>query len=184
MEVGPPNMEVSTIKVKSPVKKKKNKSVDPEAVRKRRTRLYDNEDFKAILAEELEKANGGGECKECRGYAQQCNDALKQQLEVLMDWQLSQKKYSLARAGYETRILDMQDSINSLESCVKLLQEIKESHKRGQLPHYNKFGMKHGQTYTGRKRGRPTRKLVDADGAPLVAKRPAGSEEEEEEEGE
>jgi hypothetical protein len=26
---------------------------------------------------------------------------------VLMDWQLSQKKYSPARAGYETRILDM-----------------------------------------------------------------------------
>jgi hypothetical protein len=43
--------------------------------------------------------------------------------------------------------------------------------------------MKHGRTYTGRKRERP-KKLVDADGAPIVAKRPAGSEEEEEEEGE
>jgi hypothetical protein len=37
----------------------------------------------------------------------QCNDALRWQLGVLMDWQLSQKKYSPARAGYETRILDM-----------------------------------------------------------------------------
>jgi hypothetical protein len=45
----------------------------------------------------------------------------------------------------------------------------------------NLFAMKHGRKYTGRKRGRP-RKLVDADGAPIVAKRPAGSEEEEEEE--
>jgi hypothetical protein len=39
------------------------------------------------------------------------------------------------------------------------------------------FAMKHGRTYTGRE-------LVDADGAPIAAKRPAGSEEEEEEEGE
>jgi hypothetical protein len=41
--------------------------------------------------------------------------------------------------------------------------------------------MKHGRTFTGRKRGRPI-KLVDAHGAPIAAKRPAGSEEEEEEE--
>jgi hypothetical protein len=71
-------MEVSTTKVKSPVKKKKTKSAEKEAVRKRRVRLYENEKFKAVLAEELEKASGGGECKECRGYAQQCNDALNQ----------------------------------------------------------------------------------------------------------
>jgi hypothetical protein len=58
------------------VKKKKNKSADPEAVRKRRKWLHDNEDPKAVLAEELDKANGGGECKQYTGYAQQCNDAL------------------------------------------------------------------------------------------------------------
>ena len=61
-------MEVSTIKVKSPEKKKKQKSDDKEAVRKRRKRLRDNPDFQAVLAEELEKASGGGECKECTGY--------------------------------------------------------------------------------------------------------------------
>jgi hypothetical protein len=54
----PPNVEDCTIEAKSPVKmKKKNKSADPEAERKRRKRLHDNEDFKAVLAEELEKAS-------------------------------------------------------------------------------------------------------------------------------
>jgi hypothetical protein len=76
-------------------------------VRRRLLRLRTNPDFKAQggpRAEELEKASGGGECKECRGYAQQCNGALNQQLEVFMDWQLSQKKYSPARIDYEARV--------------------------------------------------------------------------------
>jgi hypothetical protein len=51
-------MEVSTIKVKSPEKKKKQKSDDKEAVWKRRKRLCENPDFQAVLAEELAKANG------------------------------------------------------------------------------------------------------------------------------
>jgi hypothetical protein len=34
----------------------------------RRKRLRDNPDFQAALAEELEKASGGGECKGCTGY--------------------------------------------------------------------------------------------------------------------
>jgi hypothetical protein len=58
-------MEVSTIKAKSPEKKKKQKSDDKEAARKRRKRLRENPDFQAVFAEELAKANGGGECKEC-----------------------------------------------------------------------------------------------------------------------
>ena len=83
---------------------------------------------------------------------------------------------------YKSRIADMQDAISSLlEGCVKLLEEIKEHRKGTTTALHNKFAMKHGRKYTGRKRGRP-RKLVDADGAPIVAKRPAGSEEEEEEE--
>jgi hypothetical protein len=45
-------------------------------------RLRENPDFKVLLAEELEKANGGGECKECTAHAQQCNDALKQERRV------------------------------------------------------------------------------------------------------
>jgi hypothetical protein len=42
-----------------------------------------------------------------------------------MDWQLSQKKYSPARMDYQARIVAMQDSINSLEGSVELLEEIK-----------------------------------------------------------
>jgi hypothetical protein len=54
------HVEDSTTKAKSPEsKKKKKKSETKEAVRRRRTRLYKNEDFQAVLAEELEKANGG-----------------------------------------------------------------------------------------------------------------------------
>jgi hypothetical protein len=174
-------MEVSTIKVKSPEKKKKQKSEDKEAVRKRRKRLHDNPDFQAVLAEELEKASGGGECKECRGYARQCNDTLKQQLEDFTDRQIEQRKFSLARKNFETRIADMQDCINTLEGTVKLLKETKVDQRATIESMKNLFAMKHGRTYTGRKRGRP-KKLVDADGAPIVAKRPAGSEEEEEEE--
>jgi hypothetical protein len=75
----------------------------------------------------------------------------------------------------------MQDSINSLEECDKLNQEIKEDQRRTIIALRQKIAMKHGRKYTGKERGRP-KKLVGADGAPLVAKRPAGSEEEEEEE--
>ena len=174
-------MEVCAIKVKSPEKKKKNKSDTKEAVRKRLNRLRENPDFKVLLAEELEKASGGGECKQCRGYAQQCNDALKQQLLVVMDWQSDLKKFSLARMDMQASINNMQDSINSLEECDKLNQEIKEDQRRTIIALRQKIAMKHGRKYTGKKRGRP-KKLVGADGAPLVAKRPAGSEEEEEEE--
>jgi hypothetical protein len=52
-------MEVCTIKVKSPEKKRKQKSDSKEAVRKRLNRLRENPDVKALLAEELEKASGG-----------------------------------------------------------------------------------------------------------------------------
>ena len=149
MEARPPNMEVSTIKVKSPEKKKKQKSDDKEAVRKRRKRLRDNPDFQAVLAEELEKASGGGECKECRGYAQQCNDALRQQLLVVMDWQSDLKKFSLARMDMQASINKMQDSINSLEECDKLNQEIKEDQRRTIIALRQKIAMKHGRKYTG-----------------------------------
>jgi hypothetical protein len=55
-------MEISTLKVKSPEKKKKKKKADDKAaVRRRRNRLRENEDFQAVLAEEMEKASGGGE---------------------------------------------------------------------------------------------------------------------------
>jgi hypothetical protein len=47
-------MEVCTIKVRSPEKKKKNKSDTKEAVRRRLNRLRENPDFKVLLAEELE----------------------------------------------------------------------------------------------------------------------------------
>jgi hypothetical protein len=92
-------------------------------------RLRENPDFQAVLAEELEKANGGGECKckECRGHARQCNDALKQQNEVLMDWKLAQSKYSLVRIGMQDSINNMQDSINSLEKGV--INSIKRSRR-------------------------------------------------------
>ena len=139
-------MEVSTIKVKSPEKKKKQKSDDKEAVRKR---LRDNPDFQAVLAEELEKASGGGECKECRGYAQQCNDALRQQLLVVMDWQSDLKKCSLARMDMQASINNMQDSINSLEECDKLNQDIKEDQRRTIIALRQKIAMKHGRKYTG-----------------------------------
>jgi hypothetical protein len=45
------------------------------------------------------------------------------------------------------------------------------------------IAMRHGRRHTGRKPGRP-KKLGDADGKRLVTKPSAGSEEEEEEEGE
>jgi hypothetical protein len=52
----------------------------------------------------------------------------------------------------------------------------------------NLYAMKHGRTYTGaREEARETEKACRcgwSDGAPIAAKRPAGSEEEEEEEGE
>jgi hypothetical protein len=130
MEDGPPNMEVCTIKVKSSEKKRKQKSDSKEAVRKRLNHLRENPDVKALLAEELEKASGGGECKECRGYAQQCNDALNHQLLVVMDWQSDLKKSSLVRIDMQASINNMQASINSLEECDKLNQEIKEGQRR------------------------------------------------------
>jgi hypothetical protein len=46
-------MEVCTTKVKSPEKKRKQKSDSKEAVRKRLNRLRENPDVKALLAEEL-----------------------------------------------------------------------------------------------------------------------------------
>jgi hypothetical protein len=100
-----------------------------------------------------------------------------------MDWQSDLKKFSLARIDMQASINNMQDSINSLEECDKLNQEIKEDQRRTAIALRQKIAMKHGRKYTGKKRGRP-KKLVGAGGAPLVAKRPAGSEEEEEEEGE
>ena len=181
MEVRPPYMEVSTIKVKSPEKKKKQKSDDKEAVRKRRKRLRDNPDFQAVLAEELEKASGGGECKECTGYLVELGGVYKQNADLTRDYSLRMLEYMGARKDYESRIVDMQDCINTLEGTVKLLKEIKVDQRATIDSMKNLFAMKHGRTYTGRKRGRP-KKLVDADGAPIVAKRPAGSEEEEEEE--
>jgi hypothetical protein len=72
---------------------------------------------------------------------------------------------------------DMQDITNSLEEQDKLNKEIKVDQRAIIDALKDLFAMKHGRTYTGRE-------LVDADGAPIAAKRPAGSEEEEEEEGE
>jgi hypothetical protein len=136
------------MRAKDSPEKKKKRPDDKEAVRRRRKRLRENPDFQAVLAEELEKASGGGECKEHRGHAQQCNDALKQQVEVLMDWQISQKKYSVAENNYEARIVDMQDCINSLEEQVKLLQEIKGGQRGTITALHNRFAMKHGRKYT------------------------------------
>jgi hypothetical protein len=137
------------MRAKGSPEKKKKRPDDKEAVRRRRKRLRENPDFQAVLAEELEKASGGGECKdEHRGHAQQCNDALKQQVEVLMDWQISQKKYSVAENNYEARIVDMQDCINSLEEQVKLLQEIKGGQRGTITALHNRFAMKHGRKYT------------------------------------
>ena len=183
MEARPPNMEVSTIKVKSPEKKKKQKSDDKEAVRKRRKRLRDSPDFQAVLAEELEKASGGGECKECTGYLVELGGVYKQNADLTRDYSLRMLEYMGARKDYESRIVDMQDCITTLEGSVKQQKEIEKAKDRIILALRQKIAMKHGRKYTGRKRGRP-KKLVDADGAPIVAKRPAGSEEEEEEGGE
>jgi hypothetical protein len=68
-----------------------------------------------------------------------------------------------------------------LKGSVKQQKEIEKAKDRIILALRQKIAMQHGRKYTGRKRGR-SKRLVGADGAPLVAKRPAGSEEEEEEE--
>jgi hypothetical protein len=68
-----------------------------------------------------------------------------------MDWELSQKKYSLARMDYEAQIANMQDSINSLECGVTL--QIKGGQKGTIAELHKRFAMKHGRKYTGRKRG-------------------------------
>jgi hypothetical protein len=82
-------------------------------------RLRKNPDFKAQggpRAEELEKASGGGECKECRGYAQQCNGALNQQLEVFMDWQLAPEKK-------KTQQSDTKEAVGGAEALVTPAQK-------------------------------------------------------------
>jgi hypothetical protein len=87
-------MEGSTIKVKSPEKKKNQKSDGKEAVRKRRKRLRDNPDFQAVLAEELEKASGGGECKECTGYLVELGGVYKQNnADLTRDYSLRMLEY-------------------------------------------------------------------------------------------
>jgi hypothetical protein len=94
-----------TIKVKGSPEKKKRKSETKEAVRRKRLSIACAKTLTSrcsSLAEELQKASGGGECRECRGYAQQCNGALKQQLEDFTDRQIEQNKFSLARMDYET----------------------------------------------------------------------------------
>jgi hypothetical protein len=87
MEAEPPNVQVcTTSKVKSPEKKKKKRSETKEAVRRRRQRLRENEDFQAVLAEELEKASGGGECKECRGYLVELGSVYKQNADLTREF--------------------------------------------------------------------------------------------------
>ena len=79
-----------------------------------------------------------------------------------MDWQSDLKKFSPARMDMQASINNMQDSINSLEECDKLNQEIKEDQRRTIIALRQKIAMEHGRKYTGKKRGRP-KKLVGAD---------------------
>jgi hypothetical protein len=94
-------------------------------VRRRSLRLCENPDFKALLAEELEKASGGGECKECTGYLVELGGVYKQNADLTRDYSLRMSEYMGARKVYESRVVDMQDSINGLENSAKLLEEIK-----------------------------------------------------------
>jgi hypothetical protein len=90
-------------------------------------------------------------------------------------------EYMKGIKDYETRALLMEEQLGLLKGSVKQQKEVEKAKDRIIPALRQKIAMKHGRKYTGRKRGRP-KKLVGADGAPLVAKRPAGSEEEEEEE--
>jgi hypothetical protein len=144
-------MEVSTTKAKSPEKKKKQKSDAKGAARKRRKRLRDNPDFQAVLAEELEKASGGGECKGCTGYLVELGGVYKQNADLTRDYSLRMLEYMGARKDHESRIVDMQDCISTLEGTVKLLKEIKVDQRATIDSMKNLFAMKHGRTYTGRK---------------------------------
>jgi hypothetical protein len=144
-------------------------------------RLRENPDFKALLAEELEKASGGGECKQCNGYLVELGGVYRQNADLTRDYTLRMLEYMKGIRDYETRALLIEEQLGLLKDSVKQQNEIEKAKDRIILALRQKIAMKHGRKYTGRKRGRP-KKLVGADGAPLVAKRPAGSEEEEEEE--
>ena len=58
-------MEAAYVSTSVSPLKRKLPSTNREAVRKRLKNLENNPDFKVLLAKELEKANGGVECKEC-----------------------------------------------------------------------------------------------------------------------
>jgi hypothetical protein len=102
-----------------PVKKKKQKPDTKEAVRRRLLRLRDSPDFKVLPTEELEKASGGGECKECTGYQVELRGVYKQNADLTRDYSLRMLEYMGARRDYESRIAGMQDDINSLVRSVK-----------------------------------------------------------------
>jgi hypothetical protein len=87
MEDRPPDVGVCAIKVKASLEKKKNMSEDKEAARRRRKRLRENPgspDFHAVLAEELQKASGGGGCEDCRGYAKECIALQTQSRQIIL----------------------------------------------------------------------------------------------------
>ena len=58
-------------------------------------------------AEELEKASGGGECKECTGYLVELGGVYKQNADLTRDYSLRMLEYMGARKDYESRIVDM-----------------------------------------------------------------------------
>jgi hypothetical protein len=71
-------------------------------------RLRENPDFQAVLAEELEKASGGGECKECTGYlVEQLGGVYKQNVDLTRDYSLRMLEYMGARKDYESQSAGM-----------------------------------------------------------------------------
>jgi hypothetical protein len=56
---------------------------------------------KVLLAEELEKASGGGECKECTGYLVKLGGVYKQNADLTRGYSLRVLEYMGARKDYE-----------------------------------------------------------------------------------
>jgi hypothetical protein len=77
-------------------------------------------------------------------------------------------EYMKGTKDYETRALLIEEQLGLLKDSVKQQKEIEKAKDRITLALRQNIAMKHGRKYTGRKRGRP-KKLVGADGAPLVA---------------
>ena len=175
MEAAYVSMSVSPLKRKLP-------STNREAVRKRLQNLEKNPDFKVLLAKELEKANGGVECKECLAEVRKHNECLLREVELSRDYiklgkeRIQERKFCDERASLlKKQLALLEDSNNSL--CAhnkKYREEI--------LLLRQKIAMKRGRTHTGRGRGRP-KKAANADGTPAAPKRGITSEDEEEEEG-